>query len=158
MCASKKRSAILHFGSEKIDQVPDSDGPCGSGSADLARKQKELYLDAKTDLDAKNIFSIARAGASASRLINYNHKVAMAIEDCHGDVEGHELVGSYEANIIFFKGDYEISFYVMGIDAPSSLTIGQSEEFLKHIKPNGDSITEKMWDGLTDIVRSISYE
>ncbi len=60
--------------------------------------------------------------------------------------------------LAFFKGDYEISFYVMGILAPPNITVDQSAEFLKQMKPGGDSITEKIWDGLTKIVRSISNE
>ena len=143
---------------KNVNESQDGDGACGSSSSDLSKKQQQLYLTAKTDLDAKNIIGVARAGPSASRLINNNPKVVMAIEDCQGAAEGHKLVGGYDADIIFFKGDYKIGFYAMDIKAPPNLKVDQSEEFLKNVKPNGDSITEKSWDGLTDIVRTISYE
>lgn len=141
----------LHFSSWTIGQTPEADGPCGSSHPEESRRLMNLYLKAKSNSDANALAKVA-----FGRLRDDGLKVAYGLNACFGVAESTDPASYFEAKAIFFAKETMVQLYSGVFEAPPTLTVGESTDFLEkfgEVKPPG--VTWKSWLAFEKMVNSI---
>lgn len=155
----QKQFPVLRFSLDPITNIRTSDGVCGGMDQTSVAEQKRALEKAVTEPDA--VQALLKTTQVDFGILDRRKDLTIVagFQNCQGDVENNDLVTNFDAEAVLFHKGYRISLFLMGIPAPTGLTVADSDKFVQKVKRSKtNSSTEIAWENFVRIVHSIAAQ